>query len=263
MLSETTLKSLRARCADVNDAVALLGRIARELLPGYKLKWPHVEWMANEQFNRYLRAFDEESGFNAERRWMIYQLARLTDQIAGDTAECGVYQGAGSYLICLANSGAGLAKTHHLFDSFAGLSKPRDIDGRHWKQYDLACGLDVVRKNLTGFRSIAYHPGWIPERFFEVSDRSFSYVHIDVDLYEPTRDSMRFFYERMTPGGVILCDDYGFSTCPGATKALDEFLRDKPEKIISLSGGGGFLVKGASTSPNLFTQTSMQASQAA
>ncbi len=48
----------------------------------------------------------------------------------------------------------------------------------------------------------------------------------------------------MNVGGVIICDDYGFATCPGATKAIDEYLRDKPEKMVMLSDGGGFLIKG-------------------
>ena len=36
--------------------------------------------------------------------------------------------------------------------------------------------------------------------------------------------------------------------CPGATKAMDEYLQDKPEKMGMLSDGGGFLIKGISTS---------------
>ena len=89
--------------------------------------------------------------------------------------------------------------------------------------------------------------GWIPERFPDVEDRKFSFLHIDIDLYEPTRDSVAFFYPRMSDGGIILCDDYGSTFCSGATKAIDEYLADKPEKMISLSGGGGFLIKGCPT----------------
>ena len=48
---------------------------------------------------------------------------------------------------------------------------------------------------------------------------------------------------RLAPGGILLCDDYGFDSCPGATRAVDEFLRDKPEKAISLSDGAGFFIK--------------------
>ena len=70
-------------------------------------------------------------------------------------------------------------------------------------------------------------------------------MHIDVDLYGPTHDSIEFFYPRLNKGGIIVCDDYMHNTCPGATKAIDEFLDDKSEKMIALSGGGGFMLKGS------------------
>jgi len=249
----SVLTKLKEKCRrDGGQALSAVAELTAALLPSYKLKWPQVEWMANSEFNAYLRTFQEEFGFNADRRWMVYQLALLTVAVAGDTAECCVFQGAGSYLICLANQQSSLYKSHHVFDSFEGLSQPRDVDGRHWKQYDLACGLQAVQANLRQFADVQCHKGWIPERFDEVSSRQFSFLHIDVDLYEPTLESIRFFYERMTPGGIILCDDYGFSTCPGATKALDEFLSDKPEKVISLSGGGGFFIRGLTTGRSAF-----------
>jgi hypothetical protein len=52
----------------------------------------------------------------------------------------------------------------------------------------------------------------------------------------------------MNAGAVIVCDDYGQTPCPGATKAIDEYLRDKPEKMVMLSDSGGFLIKGVPTS---------------
>jgi len=234
---------------DPGRELMILGALAREVLPGYKLKWPQIDWMSSASFNAFLRLFEEEYGYNADRRWMVYQLARLTKQVPGDTAECGVYLGASSYLICLAGEEGG-NRTHHIFDSFEGLSAPTVADGGHWKEHDLACGLDRVKEKLKDFANVKYYQGWIPARFGDVDHQAFSFVHIDVDLLQPTRDSMRFFYERTSSGGIILCDDYGFGTCPGATAAIDDFLRDKPEKMISLSGGGGFLIKGNSSGSN-------------
>lgn len=80
-----------------------------------------------------------------------------------------------------------------------------------------------------------------------MADRKFSFVHIDVDLAEPTLASLAFFYPRMQAGGIIVCDDYGISTCVGATRAIDEFLTDKPERMVSLPDGGGFLIAGVVT----------------
>jgi hypothetical protein len=179
---------------------------------------------------------------------MIYQLVRLTDHVPGDTAECGVYRGGMSYLIASFLARSRLSKSHHRFDSFEGLSNPENEDGTHWHAHDMAVTLPVTKKLLAGFQNIYFYKGWIPNRFQEVADRQFSFVHIDVDLYQPTRDSIEFFYPRVPPGGIIVCDDYGSSVCPGAIKAINEFLEDKPEKMISLSDGGGFLIKGTPTS---------------
>ena len=96
---------------------------------------------------------------------------------------------------------------------------------------------------LSGFKSIHYYKGWIPVRFHEVAELKFSFVHIDVDLYQPTKDSIEFFYNKLSRGGILLSDDYGSVWCPGAKLAFDEFLQDKPEQIILLTTGQAFLIK--------------------
>lgn len=226
----------------------LMKKISNLIFPAYQFKWPQMEWWNNREFNHYLEKFHEKNGMNSDRHWMLDQLLRLTYNVPGDTSECGVYLGASSYLICKFNAKLkDCSRQHFIFDSFEGLSKPGGNDGSHWSVSDLSAPEESVRKALEEFAHTTYLKGWIPSRFAEVEDKSFSFVHIDVDLYEPTRDSMAFFYPRTNPGGIILCDDYGFTTCPGATSAVDEFLRNKPEKMISLCSGGGFMIKGCST----------------
>ena len=62
-------------------------------------------------------------------------------------------------------------------------------------------------------------------------------------LIQPTLDSIEFFYSRMNEGGIIVCDDYGQESCPGANKALNDFMLDKPENIIHLTTGQGVVIK--------------------
>lgn len=218
--------------------------LARIIYPELRLRRNGLDWFDNETFNDYLRLFGESGGIDSGRRWMVYQLLRATQGVAGDTAECGVFHGAMSYMICAFAEHAELARTHHAFDSFEGLSDPGALDGRHWRKHDLSVDLASVQQRLARFSRVRYHKGWIPERFPEVATLTFSFVHVDVDLYEPTRDSIAFFYPRLSEGGILVCDDYGFAICPGATKAIDDYLREKPEKMLALSDGGGFLVKG-------------------
>lgn len=217
---------------------------SRIFLPDYKFKWPNTMWWKNSFINKVVGKFDGKHSNNYDRRWMALQLTRLIESVEGDTAECGVFKGCGSYIINSVTSLQAPNRTHHIFDSFEGLSDPNLEDGSHWEQGDLAIGEKVVRENLKEFTNINYYAGWIPDRFPEVADNVFAFTHIDVDLQEPTLDSFVFFYQRTSPGGIILVDDYGFDTCPGATKAMDDYLVDKPEKMISLSGGAGFIIKG-------------------
>jgi len=229
--------------ADPDRRLRALKMAADRLIPDYRLTWHQMDWWHDEQFNAYLDRFGEREGFNTHRRWALWQLLRLVRDVPGDTAECGVFEGSSSWLICSAMQSTG--KTHHLFDSFEGLSAPEAADGNYWREGFLSASQEIVARNLEPFADmLQFHPGWIPDRFCDVEGARFAFVHVDVDLRQPTLDSVEFFYPRMSPGAILLCDDYGCSTCPGATAAIDGFLAEKPEKMVSLDAGGGFFIKG-------------------
>lgn len=253
MADSTFGRASRAARWHLRDGAAmlrfsLLRACARVLVPSYRFKWPQLDWWGDAAFDAYLERFGELRTPNADRRFMLCQLLRLVEGVPGDTAECGVYQGAGSWMIAGFLSRHAGAR-HFVFDTFEGLSEPGARDGGHWEQGDLACGEDEVRARLAAFSNVEYMKGWIPRRFPEVAERRFRFVHVDVDLEAPTRDSVAFFLPRLSPGGLLVCDDYGCTTCPGATQAIDELLADQPEKMIALPDGGGLLIKGALTSP--------------
>jgi hypothetical protein len=199
-------------------------------------------WTQDADFMRAYERFCGKRYVSAERKYAVVQLLRTTEHLSGDTAECGVFTGATSYMICREN--VRICRVHHLFDSFAGLSKPQHSDGIWWRERDLSCPLEVVQSNLQDFGSITkFHQGWIPECFSGVEEHLFSFVHIDVDLFQPSLDSLQFFYPRVVSGGIIVLDDYGFETCPGEKAAADEFMLDKAERIVHLPTGQGVIFK--------------------
>ncbi|MBA4338916.1 MAG: methyltransferase [Hyphomonas sp.] len=178
-----------------------------------------------------------------ERKFAVINLLKLTHKLPGDIAECGTYEGATAFMIADELRRARVDRKIHLFDSFEGLSKPGEKDGKFWSAGGLSADESKARLNLAGFSNAAFYRGWIPERFPEVGDRSFALVHIDVDLYQPTLDSLAFFYPRMVKGGLIICDDYGFTTCPGAREAMDSFFGHMPELVVHLPTGQGLVLK--------------------
>lgn len=217
---------------------------------GFRILNPNVVWYNELQpLSAQWTQITQSTDFLSERHYIVYSMAKAVASLPGDTAECGVYRGASSFMICLANQGKADYQ-HHGFDSFEGLSKPADVDmpldsmAYTWKERDLVSPEGIAAKHLSRFPFVRLYKGWIPERFGEIADRRFSLVHIDVDLYQPTHDSLVFFYERLVPGGILICDDYGSIHCPGATRAFDELLAGKPEKsVIQLTTGQGFIVK--------------------
>ena len=139
----------------------------------------------------------------------------------------------------------------HIFDSFEGLSEIKPVDRYEHDHRDIetvrkqfACSLEKVKNNLKGFDFIRYYEGWIPQRFNEVQDRTFSFVHVDVDLYQPIKDSFEFFYPRLSPGGIMVFDDYGCVQFPGAKKAIDECVAEYDRIFfLPLPSGQAFLIK--------------------
>lgn len=84
------LTLFKAMCSDdVMLRLDVLRRVARFILSQYRFMWPQIAWWDDRQFNDYLRRFDELSGMNTDRRWMLYQLMRLVTSVPGDSAECG------------------------------------------------------------------------------------------------------------------------------------------------------------------------------
>ncbi len=220
----------------------LLARFAAWAQPGYIPGKATKTWFTDAEFLRdYDRLMPADRRRSAERKYLLRSLLSLADGLPGDTAECGVYTGASSWFICRHFADAG--KTHHGFDSFQGLPEPAAVDGGYWRRGDAAAGEAQARATLDGF-DVELYPGWIPERFAEVADRRFCFVHIDVDLHDPTRDSIEFFYPRLVPGGLMVFDDHGSAgQSPGATRAIGDFISGRPEPLIRAPTAQAFIVK--------------------
>ena len=74
-------------------------------------------------------------------------------------------------------------------------------------------------------------------------DEKFSFVYIDGDLYQTTKDSLEFFYSRMVSGGIMMFDDWQWKLCPGVERAVNEFLEDKNEVVIKTTAYQAMIIK--------------------
>lgn len=173
----------------------------------------------------------------ANEAYMVYAIAKAQSKCEGHMAEIGTYQGGTAGMICEAKGDRPL----HIFDTFEGLPTSAAQDQNVHKKHQYSCTLESVRKFLARYDDVTYYKGRFPETAAPVADYRFSFVHMDVDLYESTRACLEFFYPRMLPGGVMLSHDY--SILSGVRTAFEEFMADKPEGLIELPSTQCMLVK--------------------
>ena len=176
-------------------------------------------------------------------------------EVEGDKAECGVFSGTSALIACRAAqtrrpgyTGAGL----HLIDSFEGLADPTEADrftgresadSRPYVKGAYAAPMEVARTTLRDFPQVAYHKGWIPAVLATLPESKWSFVHLDVDHYEPTYGALAYFYPRLSTGGVIICDDYGSPTFPGAMRAWHDYSDEHSLPFVVLDTGQSVILK--------------------
>lgn len=171
----------------------------------------------------------------------LYQAVTKTQKLPGEIAEVGVFRGGSAKLIAETSG-----KQIHLFDTFEGLPDLTQEDRpEQFQKGDYSISLESVEQYLQSYPNVTLYKGFFPATAGPVEDKRFSFVHLDVDLYRPTLESLAFFYPRMTKGGLIIGHDY--RDIPrfhdsGVKKAFDEFFVDKPEVVIELLDGSQCLV---------------------
>ncbi len=158
----------------------------------------------------------------------------LSRGIAGDTCECGVYRGGISILMAKVLEQDD-SRQHLMFDSFEGLphlNPKKDLP--HYQAGTLACPADKIIDLAAeiNLNNLEIYPGWFKSTLPKLpKERTFCLAHIDCDLYDSTVTCLEEIYPRMTPGGVMIFDDY-FDACGGEKKAVDEFLIENGNELL-------------------------------
>lgn len=164
-------------------------------------------------------------------------------EIAGDFVECGVWRGGNSLAAKLVFEQYGSDRRVILFDTFAGMTEPTELDtslldgaaarARFEKsrraEHNAWCyaSLEDVERNFrdagSSLANVRFVRGDVLETL-EVEENlpaAISVLRLDTDWYESTRMEMDVLYPRLSHGGVLLIDDYGHWA--GARRAVDEY----------------------------------------
>ena len=178
--------------------------------------------------------------------------------LSGARAECGVFQGFSALFACRAAAltrGRFSGENFHLIDSFEGFPEPQEKDfipmrrglqtvvAPAFSKGDAAVSFEQVRSVFRDFPGVCFHRGFIPQALSQLPETHWAFVHIDVDLHDPTLASLEYFYPRMVKDGVIVCDDYGSKLFPGARKAWETYCQAQGISFVTLETGQSVLIR--------------------
>ena len=192
-----------------------------------------------DEFRRIYQEITPYTLASPDRCHILVSCARQALAIPGDFIECGVYRGGTAMLLQRVIEGSRDRKLL-LFDTFEGMPENRAAgDSYQPGEMSDTSYEDVV----TRLEKALVFKGFIPQTFAGVADRRFAFAHVDVDIYQSIKDSCEFIYPRLNPGGWMVFDDYGFPSCAGGKRAVDEFFAGKPEVPIVLPTGQALVTK--------------------
>ncbi len=163
--------------------------------------------------------------------WLQVQRV-LSEGIQGDFAELGVYKGYSAKLIHLIAP----ERTLHLFDTFEGFHahdlKPETGQAKEYSTKSFAdTSLNKVMKYIAAdANQVVAHAGHFPQSTQDMPEIKYAFVNMDADLYLPTIEGLKYFYPRLSKGGVIIVHDYNYKW-EGLVKAVDEFVATIPESL--------------------------------
>ena len=219
--------------------------LQNKYLIGARLLLLHKNCLLKSYDDNYIKflllyeSVEQSTLLDFDRAYMLFQAAHAAKHLGGCTAECGVYKGGGSILI------ASICAEHHhyamdTFDGFPDIISEIDV---HEEGNFSNVSLFEIQKLFSGYQNITILKGGFSDSFNKIRDKSFSFVHVDADLYRSTYECCDFFYPRLIRGAILLFDDYLVPDTPGVKKAVDEIFDKKVEYPIVLPTCQAMVIK--------------------
>ena len=197
----------------------------------------------------YTKKYDYENGFyltsDSSRIGKLvsqYELYKKITGLSGDFVECGVFKGASlirfaTFRELLESQNSRKIIGFDMFGSFPRVD--RDDDNDFIEKFENTSGGGIEKKQLEdilktkGFRNIQLIRGDLTETIDEYLNMNsalrIALLHIDVDVYKPTKYVLERLFPRVVAGGLVVLDDYGMVN--GATEAVDEYLEKNNQGV--------------------------------
>lgn len=205
----------------------------------------------------YARGIEASAGFDPQFEWRVHVAlwaARTALAAEGDYVECGVNAGFMSSAIMQSLNWNSIGRKFYLIDTFSGpvltqysteevAKNRRKIAEETIADGGYVTDLERIRANFAEWPSAIVTPGAVPEVLAKIGFGKVAFLHIDMNCALPERAALEFFWEKLSPGAVVLFDDFAYAGYEAQREALAAVARARGHEILSMPTGQGVLIR--------------------
>jgi len=207
-----------------------------------------ITWNKNLSFLRdpfcYGILTDEHASLSEKsiiwRTYILLHFAEFACAVEGDFAEFGCYNGHTALQIVRKLDLGALGKRLYLYDLFEwkeGDAHTRHIGLDNPNMYEDVC------ERFCAFEFVRVIKGSVPGSFEQGFPEKIAFAHIDMNHPDPEVGALKAILPRLTRGGVVILDDYGWWGYSPQKVALDPIIREHGLKVLELPTGQGLLIR--------------------
>ena len=212
--------------------------------------WRNTTFLRDPQFMNAMRSV-AETDQEKSLVWRLHVLAWAATcvlHVPGDFVECGVLRGFSSAVLCKFLDFASVPKTFYLYDTFSGPAEQFSTaeERRKWSRHEHLQDpqlLDRVRQTFSPYPNVRIVQGAVPDSFSQAVPDKIAYLHIDMNSAQAEVQALQHLFPRVSPGGMILLDDFGWLCNLEQTLAEQQFFKLHNHPILELPTGQGLILK--------------------
>ncbi|MEM1368140.1 MAG: TylF/MycF/NovP-related O-methyltransferase [Cyanobacteria bacterium P01_H01_bin.15] len=206
------------------------------------------------QDQAFLQVVRDQAQTQQERSllWRLHTLVWAAQQalhVDGDFVECGVLTGFSFGVVSQYLDFAKINKSLYLYDTFQGIPEQYNSENRSNQYYEQLNAEDddaifkTAQKRFANFPNVHLIRGIVPDTFAEACPKKVAFLHLDMNSAASEIAALEILFDKVTPGGLIVFDDYGWSGYRAQKEAEDVFMSQRGYNILELPTGQGLLLK--------------------
>ncbi len=213
--------------------------------------WRNLSFQQDQKFMLSFKAAarDEQEQSLLWRLHTLAWAAKSALNAEGDFVECGTFKGFCFEVLLRYLDFQDLPRQAYLYDTFEGLpEKTSTAEERQAWAYPASDSEDVyteVCKKFSGYKNVKVVRGIVPDSFGQAAPEKIAFLHIDMNSEMAERLALEHLFDKVTPGGMIVFDDFGWTCNVNQMKTELAFMKKRGHDVLELPTGQGLVIKHA------------------